>query len=195
MALSHAILTALLDEELSGYDLARKFETSLGFFWAASHQQIYQELRKLADAGALASTAVPQAGRPDKIVYALTEQGRAELDAWILGASRRKPAKDDLFVKLYNVGHTDAAPIVAELAARREDHASRLALYERIRARHYADPTTLPPERLGVYLALDAGLRFERTFLAWCEDALALLAPERDARAPPDEGGPAESPG
>ena len=49
MALAHAIMTALLEDDLSGYELARDFETSLGFFWQASHQQIYLELRKLAD--------------------------------------------------------------------------------------------------------------------------------------------------
>ena len=47
MALSHAIMTALLEEDLTGYDLAKKFDTSLGFFWQASHQQIYQDLKKL----------------------------------------------------------------------------------------------------------------------------------------------------
>ncbi len=192
MALSHAIMTALLDEELSGYDLARKFETSLGFFWAASHQQIYQELRKLAAAGALTATAVPQDGRPDKIVYALTEAGHEELDAWVTETSRRKPAKDDLFVKLYNVGHTDPAPILAELAERRDEHAAKLALYERIRAKHYADPQTLEPHRRGIFLALDAGLRYERMFVAWCEDALALLCAKRSDCAP-DEGGIPES--
>ena len=41
MALAHAIMTALLEDDLSGYELARDFETSLGFFWQASHQQIY----------------------------------------------------------------------------------------------------------------------------------------------------------
>ena len=179
MALSHAILTALLEEDLSGYDLARRFQTSLGFFWAASHQQIYRELRKLAAAGHLDATAVPQDGRPDKIVYALTGAGRDELEAWIRAGSRRKPAKDDLFVKLYSVGHTDRAPILAELRARREEHAGRLALYERIRDRHYADPARLPEARRGIYLALDAGLRFERMFRDWCDDALALL--EADA--------------
>lgn len=183
MALSHAIMTALLEEELSGYDLARRFQTSLGFFWAASHQQIYQELRKLADAGLLDATAVVQDGRPDKIVYALTDAGHAELEAWLHAESRRKPAKDDLFVKLYNVGHGDLAPILAELRARRTEHAEKLALYERIRARHYADPLALPASRRGIYLALDAGLRYERMFLEWCDDALALLAPEADTGA------------
>ncbi|MEE4383280.1 MAG: PadR family transcriptional regulator [Pseudomonadales bacterium] len=175
MALSHAILTALLDEELSGYDLTRKFETSLGFFWAASHQQIYQELKKLAAEGLLAATAVPQAGRPDKIVYALTDAGRRALEDWVRETSRVKPAKDDLFVKLYHVGHTDPAPVIEELRARREEHGRRLALYERIRERHYAEPERLPDRRKGIYLALAAGIRQERMFVDWCEEALALL--------------------
>ena len=182
MALSHAILTALLDEELSGYDLARKFETSLGFFWAASHQQIYQELKKLSEGGHLEASAVEQAGRPDKIVYRLTDDGRRALADWVRETSRRKPAKDDLYVKLYNVGHTDPAPVIEELKARRQEHGERLALYERIRARHYADPSALPLQRQGIFLALDAGLRYERTFLAWCEDAIDLL--ERSQSAP-----------
>ena len=32
MALRYAIMTALLEDELSGYDLARSFDKSLGFF-------------------------------------------------------------------------------------------------------------------------------------------------------------------
>ena len=45
MALTHAILTALLEEDLTGYELAKQFDVSLGFFWTASHQQIYQTLK------------------------------------------------------------------------------------------------------------------------------------------------------
>ncbi|HSG88255.1 MAG TPA: PadR family transcriptional regulator [Pseudomonadales bacterium] len=175
MALSHAIMTALLEEDLSGYDLTRRFETSLGFFWGASHQQIYQELRKLAERGWLAATEVPQAGRPDKIVYALTDAGRDALTAWLSEESQRKGSKDDLFVKLYSIGHCDPAPIIAEIRARRARHEERFALYERIRVRHYADPARLPDTRKGIYLALSAGIRQERMFIHWCDDALDLL--------------------
>ena len=76
MALGHAIMTALLEDDLSGYELAKDFETSLGFFWQASHQQIYQELRKLADKGWLNKREVNQSGKPNKIVYGLTAVGR-----------------------------------------------------------------------------------------------------------------------
>lgn len=175
MALSHAIMTALLEGDLSGYDLTRKFQTSLGFFWEASHQQIYQELRKLADAGLLEATPVPQEGRPDKVVYALTAAGRSALEAWLHDQSRRKPGKDDLFVKLYHVGHADTKHLADEIRQRRAEHEQRLALYERIRDRHYADPAKLPRKRQGIYLALSAGIRQERMFLEWCDEALGLL--------------------
>ena len=81
MALGHAVMTALLDEEMSGYELARAFDTSLGFFWKASHQQIYKTLRELEHSGFLASTdVVSQAGKANKVVYALTKSGSTELD-------------------------------------------------------------------------------------------------------------------
>ncbi len=64
MALSHAIMTALLEDELSGYELAKDFDVSLGLFWHASHQQLYQELHKLADKGWLRRETVDgQAGQ------------------------------------------------------------------------------------------------------------------------------------
>jgi len=177
MALSHAIMTALLDEPLSGYDLAREFQTSLGFFWHASHQQIYQELRKLTAQGWLESTGVSQSGKPDKIVYALTRSGRVALDRWVAEPSRRKPAKDDLLVKLYNVGYSDPSPLVAELHERLQEHRRNLTLYRRIRDNRYADPPSLSPRRQGIYLALLAGIRGEETALAWCEEAIDMLTP------------------
>lgn len=177
MALSHALMTALLDEPLSGYDLARAFDTSLGFFWHASHQQIYQELAKLAARGWLQAAKVPQQGRPDKIVYALTPDGRRALDAWVSEPSRRKPAKDDLLVKLYNVGHSDVGPLLEELRRRRALHGERLALYERIRRNHYRRPARLTPRRRGIYVALSAGIHQETAALAWCEEAIELLQP------------------
>ena len=79
MALAHAIMTALIDDEMSGYELARSFDNSLGFFWQASHQQIYQELRKLAERKWLKRREVRQSGKPDKISYRLTRRGRRAL--------------------------------------------------------------------------------------------------------------------
>ncbi|HEY7775067.1 MAG TPA: PadR family transcriptional regulator [Kineobactrum sp.] len=180
MALPHAIMTALLEDTMSGYELAKAFDVSLGLFWRASHQQIYQELHKLAAKGWLQQETVAQAGKPNKIVYALTAAGHTALEAWVLGGSRVQEGKDDLFVKLYNLGEDNASHLAAEIGQRREQMMQRLYLYEKIRRRHYMAPEALPIRRKGVYLALLAGISQGQHVLAWCDDALAMLSTIND---------------
>jgi DNA-binding PadR family transcriptional regulator len=184
MALSHAIMTALLDDEMSGYELAKAFDVSLGLFWHASHQQIYQELRKLVERGYLERETIAQQGKPDKMAHRLTAAGRQALADWVWQESRVQEAKDDLWVKLYNLSPGNVSRLAAEVSQRREQTMQRLYLYERIRRRHYADPDALPVRRKGVYLALVAGIRQGEQFLAWCDDALELLAGEVPVSAP-----------
>jgi DNA-binding PadR family transcriptional regulator len=176
MALGHAIMTALLEDDLSGYELAKDFETSLGFFWQASHQQIYQELRKLSDKHWLSKREVNQRGKPNKIVYGMTKAGREALAEWVFGSTRTQAAKDDLLVKLYNLDSGNAGHLAGEITARRDEMMRRLYLYEKIRRRHYGVPELLPIRRKGVYLALALGIHQGEQFLAWCDEALDLLA-------------------
>ena len=61
MSLAHALLTSLLEQPSSGYDLARRFDKSIGHFWQATHQQIYRELGRMEDAGWIRSEPDPDA--------------------------------------------------------------------------------------------------------------------------------------
>jgi DNA-binding PadR family transcriptional regulator len=79
MALEHAILVALAEKASTGYDLARRFDKSIGQFWTATHQQVYKVLARMEANGWIAATHVAQDGRPDKKVYDLTADGRDEL--------------------------------------------------------------------------------------------------------------------
>jgi DNA-binding PadR family transcriptional regulator len=166
MALAHAIMTALIDADLSGFELARDFEKSLGFFWHASHQQIYQELHKLAEKSWLNKREVHQSGKPNKIVYGLTKAG----------STKTQSAKDELVIKLYNLSTANAAHLAAEITDRREQMMRLLYVYEKIRLRHYNDPRSLPTRSKGAYLALVSGLGQGQQFMAWCDEALELIA-------------------
>jgi DNA-binding PadR family transcriptional regulator len=184
MALSHAIMTALLDDEMSGYQLAKAFDVSLGLFWHASHQQIYQELRKLVAKGWLERETIAQHGKPDKIAHRLTAAGREALADWVWRESRVQEARDDLWVKLYNLSPANVDRLRWEIRERRAQMKGRLDLYEKIRQRHYRDPQQLPVRRKGVFLALMAGIRHGEQFLAWCDEALELLAGVQSSAAP-----------
>jgi hypothetical protein len=51
MSLDHALLVSLLEKPSSGYELARRFDRSIGYFWHATHQQIYKVLARMEEAG------------------------------------------------------------------------------------------------------------------------------------------------
>lgn len=176
MALAHVIMTALLEGEQTGYDLARSFDTSLGFFWQASHQQIYAELRKLEENGWLNGTEVPQQGKPDKVVYGLTTAGHEALENWIYTATRPSVTKDELLVKLYNLSEKNVAYLIREITSRQAAMIKSLALYEKIRDKNYSHPHKLSTRKKGVYLVLLAGIQSGEQYLAWCDDVLQLLS-------------------
>ncbi|WP_053689533.1 PadR family transcriptional regulator [Streptomyces sp. WM6372] len=71
-------------EELSGYDLKKWSDRSLGFFyWSPSFSQIYSELKRLEKAGYASSRLVAQeTGARDKRVYRITDEGMAAVREW-----------------------------------------------------------------------------------------------------------------
>ena len=88
MALSHAILAALLSQSCSGYDLVKRFNKSVQCFWSASHQQIYKALAKLEADALVSFEKIEQENRPNKKLYSVTDKGRQHLQAWIAQARR-----------------------------------------------------------------------------------------------------------
>src|SRR6266702_3142676 len=111
MALEHAILVSLAERASSGYELARRFDKSIGQFWTATHQQVYKVLARMESAGWVEATVVEQDGRPDKKVYDLTGEGRAELAAWIAQPADPEVTRSDLAVKIRGAAYGDPAAV------------------------------------------------------------------------------------
>src|SRR4028119_2379579 len=82
---TYAVLGLLgFGQELSGYEVRQWALRSLRFFfWTPAQSHVYRELRRLEGLGLAARRAVPQEGRPDKRVFAITDEGRRELARWI----------------------------------------------------------------------------------------------------------------
>ena len=175
MALGEAILACLTEQAMSGYDLAKSFDASVGFFWQADHQQIYRELNRLRKRGDVAATEVVQSGRPNKLVYAISDSGRAALRNWSATPNAPRSVKDDLLVRLYALEHVDRVALRAQLVARRAHHVAVLARYEQILTTRYADEEN-SLHRTGRLLVLDMGLRQERARAEWCDLALSQLS-------------------
>lgn len=172
MSLQYAILVALSDGPQSGYDIAKHFDESVGFFWRARHSQIYRELAKLKAKGWVSSEEIEQTGKPNRIVFRITETGREALLEWSRQPSQVQELKDDFLVQLYALEHIDLAGLRANILARQERHRDRLAQYE---AKYRILQGSNDLVDVGRRLALEVALIWEREWADWCERALDQL--------------------
>lgn len=173
MALRHALLTLLADESLSGYDLVRYFDGSVGFVWHATHPQIYRELEKLRGEKLVSGRLVRQTGRPNKTVYSLTAKGRRELLEWAAMPSPPRMIKDGTFLRAFSYGRIDPAVARARLAEYEARHAERLVRYRKLSELVAALPDDA--RRVGALLTLRAGIFVEEAYFNWCSWAREFL--------------------
>jgi len=176
VALGDAILVCLTERPMTGYELAKTFDSSIGFFWKADHQQIYRELTRLRERGHVQAREVVQSGKPNKLVYTLTAEGKAALRHWAARPSSPASIKDDMLVRLCALEAIDIEPMRADLMARLEHHRDRLTRYERVLKKRFPHGAGSLDDT-GKLLALHLGLRHERAVVEWCEEALQTLQP------------------
>lgn len=181
MSLEHAILVSLAEQSASGYDLARRFDKSLGFFWSASHQQIYRTLARMESAGLVSAQVQPGEGAPDRKVFTLTDDGRGELRAWTQSPSPTEGPRSAFAIKVRGMRHGDPDAVIEDIRRQRDDHAERLAYYERNAEKNFPDPDALSADDLPVHLVLRGGIRTERALLEWCDEMLETLTSQENS--------------
>lgn len=176
VALAHAILVSLSEQSGSGYELAHRFDRSIGYFWGATHQQIYRTLRTMETDGWVQATAVTQQGRPDKKVYAVAQAGHAELSRWIAaplsarGSSVLDHRLRELAVKIRGTDADNRATVRAQAAALRAERGDRLDVYRALEKKQFCDPHALTGAALHQYLVLRGGIRAEESAIDWLDE-------------------------
>jgi len=177
VALEHAILVSLLEQPGSGYELARRFERSIGRFWTATHQQIYRVLRRMETDGWVAGREIGQDGRPDKRSYQVSAAGRQVLTEWLREPVQPEAVRHDLAVKIRGAafdGPVGRARLIDEVRRYRATHEETLARYLAGEKRDFpgGDPDT--GQQLQ-HVVLRGGIAYERMLLDWLDDVIETL--------------------
>ncbi|WP_338845012.1 PadR family transcriptional regulator [Massilia sp. W12] len=180
MSLAHAVLVSLLEKSSSGYDLARRFDKSIGYFWHATHQQIYRELARMEAAGWISASIPLDAGKTRKKEYRVLPAGRAELARWAQQQAQPMDLRDEFTVKLRAAAALPELNLAAEMQRHLALHEARLAHYLAIEARDFAGRELLQAQRIQ-HMILKKGILYEESELAWGRDMLALLQAAPDA--------------
>ena len=174
MSLPHALLTSLLELPCSGVDLATRFDRSIGYFWQATHQQIYKELGRLEEAGWVVS-APAASGRGRRRLYQVLPAGKHELKRWVNEVQDPSPLRDALMVRLRAEAALGPSGVEHDLGHRLGQHQKKLALYRQIETRDFSASAPSREQQLQ-HLVLQAGIMQESQWVAFCEKALKLLS-------------------
>src|SRR5919202_1553476 len=144
MALHHALLSLRADGDIYGYELKGAFERSVGPQWGALNiGHLYQVLDRLKRDGHVEVVrAEPQPRRPDRLIYAITQDGSAELERWLRTPS--PPAagyRDDLYLKLVAASRAGPGALTGVIRREREAQLGELHALGALAARD-TDPLT-----------------------------------------------------
>lgn len=175
MSLKYAILSLLAHDPLTGYELMKLFDGSVGYFWHATHPQIYKELARLEQAGQIAHRSVEQRGRPTKKIYSLSDSGRSELVEWLHVPASAQRVKDEMMLKTFCCGLLEGSEALDLIRRHRELHEVKLQRYQELERFLQSGLSMANRERLGPYLTLLRGIRYERDYISWCDEASDLL--------------------
>ena len=178
MSLKHAILSMVISQPKSGYDIAKEFSGSVNFYWAASHQQIYKTLSELEKNEWLNVEAIEQTGKPDKKNYGITAQGKKELLRWVERPTKRSPMKNSLLIKLLTLEEAGSQRITETLLTYKLDVEKQLAVLTTINTQCFPQgiKDIHQHNTISQYIALRRGIFFHKGEIAWLEEALDIIA-------------------
>ncbi|WP_316524480.1 PadR family transcriptional regulator [Kitasatospora brasiliensis] len=174
MSLPHAILTALLEKPSSGLELTRRFDKSIGFFWSATHQQIYRELGRLEASGHIRALQPTGPVRGQKKQYEVLPEGRAELARWTAESSEPRALREPLLLRLRAAAVVGTAGLAADLERHLALHREQLADYREIERRDFPVERAAEENRLQ-HAVLRAGIGLEAFWVQWLAETLESL--------------------
>lgn len=154
------------NEELSGYDIKKWADWSIGrFYWSPSFSQVYSELKRLEKLGYATSRMDRDEGTRSRRMYQITEDGQVAVRRWTRDAPVDRPIlKHGVMLRVW-LGHLNEPERLKEILA---EHMSYMEAM-RLEAARDADLARGEPSWV-----------YARTAMLWSE---RYYAAERDLAA------------
>ena len=125
MSLRYALLALLTSQPLTGYDVFKHFEQSVGYVWHAPDSQIYPELRRMEKDGLLRGVEEPWGKKGKKKRYHITPEGVEAFRAWINTTLDYTRERDPIHLKAAYLEWAEPDAARAQLHAHIAYHSSR----------------------------------------------------------------------
>ena len=162
------ILGLLSHEELTGYEIKKRMDTTLKYFWGASFGSIYPTLNGLVERG-LATKRDGAENKRNKLIYTITDEGRNYLKEWLRLPAERDELRYETLLKLFfgnETGMEGAKEHIERFEEKCKDELLVLNMFAENLEQYLEDDT-----HKHYYLTVKFGVKTYESYLEWCQEA------------------------
>lgn len=170
----YVILGLLAHEEMTGYDIKKRIDSSLSFFWDAGFGQIYPSLGVLESEGLVTKRTEVSEKRPTRIVYSITESGRQKLKQWLSTPVEKESVRYEILLRLF---FGKQLPLEENIKRIDEFKSRNQASYETMLQfkKELSGILSQSEDHLYIYLTVLFGEKVYKAYLDWVEEATGIL--------------------
>jgi len=171
--MNQVILGLLNHENLTGYEIKKRIDGSLHYFWKGSFGSIYPTLSSLEEHGMITKVDNNHNSKRERIIYGITEKGRNYLINWIEDSKTSNSLKYEMLLKLFFGGIVDNAVsinTITEFENEITEELSMLKIYK-----ENLSKVLDQRDHVFFYLTVSFGVETYEAYLRWCGEAKQIL--------------------
>ncbi len=167
------ILGLLFHDDLTGYDIKKRIDGAISFFWKGSFGSIYPALAGMEKSGLIKKRSAKTKGRREKILYHITDKGTDALKEWLNVEQAANDLKYETILKLYFGGAEDKDTALKNIVWFEEQVKKDLAVL-RIYQENL-EKVLDQKDHVYYYLTVSFGIDTYEAYLKWCKRAKKIL--------------------
>ena len=166
------ILGLLSHENLSGYDIKKRIDGTLCFFWSGSFGIIYPTLAALEKEGFVKRTADSESIR-DKSLYSITASGKNKLALWLTDPKNDDRLHYETLLKIFFSGSKGKDCTLLHIENFEKKSKSALEILKTFEVNLLKAPAE--SQHTAYLLTVQFGIETYTAYLKWCKKAKILL--------------------
>lgn len=181
----YALLGMLSYQPMSGYDMKKMSDHSIGHFWNENFGNIYPVLKKLEAEGLVTMVREEKDAGPSRKTYTISSDGRRALEEWLAKPPDVSPLREELLLQIF-FGQWTRPEIIAE-KVQAEGKRCRTIISELEEIKDHMesirDSKSPSPEARKIVEegtpywqhTVEFGLHYYKGILDWCEQTTTTL--------------------
>lgn len=167
------ILGLLSHVSMTGYEIKKRMDTTLKFFWGASYGSIYPALNNLVKDERVTKYETKENGR-DKVIYTITEAGREHLKKWLQVPVEKDEIRYETLLKLFFGSEIGKEGTLEHINNFKDKIEKELPILQCM-TKQLEQIKDTEETHLHYLLTAKFGVKVYKAYLEWCEETEEAL--------------------